>query len=193
MDVIKWMDNGCDKIVGNFVISLNISNNNLTILPPEIGDLINLQRFYCFQNKLTTLPLEIGNLINLHILCCSKNNLITLPSTIGNLINLQRFYCFQNKLTTLAPEICHLNNLRTLYYHDNPIEYINPQIIRFLNRNKYTQKIYNDAQTVHNHNIQKCITESIQYIMSNKPTLNVDNLNELILNNKIVMKQYTRH
>ena len=86
-------------------------------------------------------------------------------------------------------EICNLFNLQHFYYSNNPIEYINPQIIRFLNRNKHTQKIYNDTQSVHNHNIQKCITESIQYIMSNKPTLNADNLNELILNNKILTEQ----
>jgi hypothetical protein len=72
-------------------------------------------------------------------------------------------------------------------YSNNPIEYINPQIIRFLKRNKGIQKIYNDAQSVHNHNIQEGVKNSIQYIMSIKPTIN--NLNELIINNNILTEQ----
>ena len=72
-------------------------------------------------------------------------------------------------------------------YSNNPIEYINPQIIRFLDRNQYIQKIYNDAQSVHNHNIQEGIKNSIQYIMAIKPAIN--NLNELIINNNILTEQ----
>ena len=64
-NLIKWIKNGCDKVIGNSVIMLNISDNNLMTLPPEIGKLINLQIFYCGYNNLTTLTPEISNLINL--------------------------------------------------------------------------------------------------------------------------------
>ncbi len=35
--------------------------NQLTALPPEIGQLTNLQTLYLGDNQLTTLPPEIGN------------------------------------------------------------------------------------------------------------------------------------
>ena len=108
-----WIKNGCDKVVGNTITRLYVNNYQLTTLPPEIGNLINLQNMYCDYNNLTTWP----------------------------------------------PEICHLINLREFYYSSNPIEYINPQIIIFFNKNK------NDASLVHNHNIQERIKNRIQYIM----------------------------
>ena len=81
-DFENWLKNGCDKVVGNTIIKLNISNNKLTTLPPEIGNLINLQVINCSGNNLTTLPPEIGNLINLQNFECSYNKLTTLPALL---------------------------------------------------------------------------------------------------------------
>ena len=253
-NLTKWIKNGCDKTIGNMVISLDISNNQLTKIPPEVNNLINLRYFNCSnnkisilsicnlinlkticcennkikiipkeiktiinltflncsQNELTILPLEIGNLINLEQFWCCNNNLTTLPLEIGNLINLKDFYCSNNKLnaipneignlfhlqklncinnnlTTLPSNLCDLIHLKYLIYSGNPIEYINPQIIRILNKHESIQKIYDDPQSVHNYNIQEGIKNSIQYIMSIKPV--IDNLNELITNNEILTKQ----
>ena len=58
----EWIENGCDKSVGESVTKLNISHKNLTTLPLEIVNLINLQEFYCAYNYLTILP-EIGNFL----------------------------------------------------------------------------------------------------------------------------------
>ena len=63
-DLIKWIENGCDNSVGESVTKLDISYNNLRTVPPEIGNLINVQYFSCDYNYLTILPPEIGNLIN---------------------------------------------------------------------------------------------------------------------------------
>jgi hypothetical protein len=73
-----------------------------------------------------------------------------------------------------------------VYYSNNPIEYIPPQVTRYLNRNKTTQKIYNDNQSVHNHYIQEGIKKSINYIMSIKPIYKLDNLNDIIINNTFI-------
>ena len=48
-----------------------------------------LQLIDCSNNKLSSLPAEIGNLINLKALDLTGNKLISLPAEIGNLINLQ--------------------------------------------------------------------------------------------------------
>jgi Leucine-rich repeat (LRR) protein len=55
-DLKKWIENGCDKLVGESANILDINYNNLTTLQSEIGNLINLREFGCHSNKLTTSP-----------------------------------------------------------------------------------------------------------------------------------------
>ena len=57
------------------VYRLNLSSQNLASLPKEIGELKNLQIFYCSDNQLTSLPKEIGELKNLQVLYCNLNQL----------------------------------------------------------------------------------------------------------------------
>jgi Leucine-rich repeat (LRR) protein len=189
------------------------SHNKLTNLPSEIGQLINLQQFDCSHNKLTNLPSEIGKhkelskespvvhvqnlvlkhqLINLRQFDCSHNKLTNLPSEIGQLVNLRQFDCSHNELTSLPSEIGQLVNLRYFYHSNNEIEYIPPNIQRLLDRlyigYANSHSIYNDTQSIHNHNIQECIRKSISYVMSQKPTLNNEELIETITENKILNK-----
>ena len=121
-DLKKWIKNGCDKTVGDSVILLNIENNNLTTLPPEIGNLINLQKFYCSYNKLIALPAEIGNLINLKKLDLSNNVLCSLPAEIGRLRNLKKLYLGNNSLTSLPAEIGRLCNLQKFHIDEYSYE-----------------------------------------------------------------------
>jgi Leucine-rich repeat (LRR) protein len=159
--------------------------DKLTTLPKEIGNLINLQELDISYNKVKIIPKEIGNLINLQNLLMSRNKLKTLPKEIVNLINLQYLFLDINKLKTLPIEIINIRNAE-VYYYSNPIEYLPPQVIRYLERNKTTQKIYYDSQSVHNHSIQEGIINSINYIMSIKPIYHIDNLNDIIINNNFI-------
>ena len=45
---------------------LDLHHQQLDALPPEIGQLIQLQELYLGRNKLTSLPMEIGQLTQLH-------------------------------------------------------------------------------------------------------------------------------
>jgi hypothetical protein len=173
--------------IGNLINleHLDLSKNNLTIIPAELGNLINLERLYLFNNSLTIIPNEICNMINLEVLMLNNNKITTILNEIGNLINLHTLYLTNNKLKTIPIEITNIRNAH-IYYKNNPIEYIPPQVMRYLERNKTTQKIYNDNQSVHNHNIQEGIRKSINYIMSIKPIYNIDNLNNIIINNTFI-------
>ena len=90
--------------------NLYLGHRNLTSLPPEIGNLTNLQILYLHNNSLTTLPAEIGNLTNLQYLYLHNNNLTTLPAKIGNLTKLQLLYLSNNNLTSLPVEILNIKD-----------------------------------------------------------------------------------
>ncbi|MBE9561738.1 MAG: leucine-rich repeat domain-containing protein, partial [Proteobacteria bacterium] len=57
-----WMDVFCSD--GN-VTELSLGSNQLSSLPPEIGNLTQLTKLYLIGNQLSSLPPEIGNLTQL--------------------------------------------------------------------------------------------------------------------------------
>ena len=92
---------------------LDLQYNQLTgEIPPEIGNLTNLERLWLHGNQLTgEIPPEIGNLTNLIYLNLYDNQLTgSIPSEIRNLTNLNQLYLYYNQLTGVIPEsICNLN------------------------------------------------------------------------------------
>ena len=73
------------------------------------------------EMELTALPPEIGRLQNLQVLDLRDNPLTALPPEIGQLQNLRELVLINNKLTTLPPEICSLRKLTTLYFWGMPV------------------------------------------------------------------------
>ena len=61
------------KMVNKDITNLNLSNNKLTQMPVEIGQLIQLTTLNLSYNKLTKLPVEIGQLTQLTTLHLSDN------------------------------------------------------------------------------------------------------------------------
>jgi leucine-rich repeat protein SHOC2 len=58
---------------------LYLDNNQLSSLPPDIGNLSNLQGLYLSNNRLNSLPSEIGNLNNLCVLDLRDNRFQNIP------------------------------------------------------------------------------------------------------------------
>ena len=80
-------------------------------IPPEIGNLTNLEKLDLRINQLTgSIPPEIGNLTNLTLLDLSENQLTgSIPPEIGNLTNLEYLLLHSNQLTGKIPKsICDL-------------------------------------------------------------------------------------
>jgi hypothetical protein len=107
------------------------------------------------------------------------------------LVNLYYLSVCGNKITKLPLEITNLRFLETfIYQYGNPIEYISPQVIRYLRMRQYINKnknnIYYNNQNVHDHVIQNGITKSINYIMSIKPIYDITNLQKIINNNTLI-------
>ncbi len=110
------------KAVEKNLTTLHLSDNQLSTLPPEIGELKNLKELNLGSNKLSTLPPEIGEFKNLTTLHLSDNQLSTLPPEIGELKNLKELHLGNNKLSTLPAEIGELKNLEVLYLTHNPLD-----------------------------------------------------------------------
>ena len=91
---------------------LDLSNLQLTELPPEIGNLHSLQELNLWGNKLSSLPPEIGNLSNLQTLYLGDNQLSSLPPEIGNLNNLHKLYLGSNQLSSYRPKLAILTTYR---------------------------------------------------------------------------------
>jgi Leucine-rich repeat (LRR) protein len=191
---------------------LHLGYNQLVIIPREIGQLSSLTELYLFNNQLVSIPKEIGQLSSLTVLYLSNNKLSYIPKEIGQLMNLTELYLWENQLENIPKEIGQLNSLTKLYsnnnqltslpieliqlrhaiiwYSNNPIEYIPPNLLRFLQRDRIDyQKVYSDGQNVHNHSIQDGISNSINYIMNHKPMITAEQLNNIIIQNKHLSQQ----
>ena len=184
------------KMINKDIKELDLSHNNLTQLPVEIGQLTQLTVLYLSNNKLTYLPVEIGLLTQLTVLYLYNNNLTQLPVEIGLLTQLTKLYLDGNQLTQLPVEIGLLTQLTTLYLARNqlthlPVEIglltrltilylsgnmienlLNPIIQRVIQRieNRANRNngntIYTDRQNVHSSSIQRSIKDSINNLMN---------------------------
>lgn len=108
--------------------TLELSGKNLSSLPLELFDLINLSKLYLSNNQLTYLPTEISKLKNLTQLYLDYNQLMSLPAGISELKKLDKFYLDNNQLRSLPPEISGLENLTELSILSNQLTILPPEI-----------------------------------------------------------------
>ena len=88
------------------VNGLFLGDNQLTgEIPPELGNLVNLEELYLWGNELTgTIPAELGNLVNLQELDLADNQLTgEIPAELGRLTNLMLLRLSGNQLTGCVP------------------------------------------------------------------------------------------
>jgi internalin A len=122
---------------------LDLSGLNLTVLPPEIGQLTQLQRlilgkaeektYESVGNKLTDLPSEIEQLTNLKLVSIVGNRLTKIPDAIASLTNLQYLHLYSNQIKVIPDEIASLTRLQLLNLSDNQITVIPDAIASLTN------------------------------------------------------------
>lgn len=104
------------------VVELDLSGLGLTELPPEIGNLTNLEKLWLDHNELTELPPEIGNLTNLQFLSLDQNALTELPHSFGQLQGLQGLSLESNQFSVVPRELFWLPDDLKFTFFDNPVE-----------------------------------------------------------------------
>jgi Leucine-rich repeat (LRR) protein len=160
----------------------------LRALSCQANELIKLKdypllQFLCAStNKIT----ELGDYPLIQKINCS-NNLIT---RIPEYRTLSELDCSNNLITSL-PNILEWRYLQSIEYRGNEIDYIPPNVVRFINRlnrnmkNKHNLAVFNDSQNVHNHQIQESIRESIQKVINKKPNIDFDTMIKEIINSSL--------
>ncbi|KAF5387303.1 hypothetical protein D9757_005752 [Collybiopsis confluens] len=82
---------------------LNLSHNNIKILPPTIGDLEHLEILSCADNTLEKLPPCIGRLKRLEFLDVHENNLTELPGELWACASLVKINATSNLIEKWSP------------------------------------------------------------------------------------------
>jgi Leucine-rich repeat (LRR) protein len=108
-----------------YVRSIQMSSNQLSgSIPPELGNLSNLEELYLPSNQLSgSIPPELGNLSHLAYLSLRENQLSgSIPPELGNLSNLEELCLPSNQLSgSIPPELGNLSNLKELTLANNQL------------------------------------------------------------------------
>ena len=110
---------------GGHVAGLELGGNRLSgTIPPELGDLSNLEGLWLEVNQLSgPIPPQLGNLSSMWILSLHVNQLSgSIPPQLGNMTNLQILSLSGNQLSgTIPSQLGRLENLTTLILAGNPL------------------------------------------------------------------------
>lgn len=121
---------------------LDLMNNKLTTLP-DIGTMPALWDLNLSYNQISVLPESFGKLVKVSTLNLNNNQLTELPSTFGNLTSLKDVSLNQNKLTFLPISVSLLSNLKHLYLMNNQISGALPPLnhLGLIDLNIYNNKL----------------------------------------------------
>jgi Leucine-rich repeat (LRR) protein len=135
------------------VTALSLDENNITLLPEEIGNFTLLtELFSVCDNALTAIPPCVGNMTKLTCLRLSGNSLLDLPNELSSMVLLRTLLvdhnslsemnrCFStmtclqvlsfvdNKIREVHPEFGLISSITSLRMHENPIVLPGPEII----------------------------------------------------------------
>jgi internalin A len=159
------------------LITLDLSGKGITVIPPAIKKLTNLQLLDLRDNQITVIPPEIDKLINLQILDLGNNQITAISSEIEKLTNLQRLYLSNNKITIIPPEIEKLTNLQALELSSNQITVIPPAIKKLTNLQ--TLDLSRNQITIIPPEIEKLTNLQILYLENNQITIIPPAINKL--------------
>jgi internalin A len=111
-----------------FVFYVDLSFQNLKVLPRELFDLDGLISLKARSNKLTSIPPQISKLESLNNLDLGNNQIRFIPNGIGRLLGLKKIDFGDNRILSLPHELLNLPLLEELRLDRNPLP-IPPDIL----------------------------------------------------------------
>lgn len=130
---------------------LDLSGNQLTALPDNLADLVNLKILFCSNNLFTEVPKVLASCQKLEMigfksnqisalaenalplttrwLILTDNQLTKLPESIGDLKHLQKCMLAGNKLTAIPKSIQHCKNLELIRLSANQLAQLPDELI----------------------------------------------------------------
>lgn len=115
------------------LVELDLSNNSLDAIPPDIGKLKGLKKLNLSGNSLQQLPPEIGALSELEELNLANTGLESFPDAIIRLKKLRTLDLSGNRVGRLPPKIRELSNLVELNLADTYLTTFPKEIITLRN------------------------------------------------------------
>lgn len=104
-----------------YVRVLELEQNNINSVPPEICQLTNLLSLSLTQNDFTEFSQNVCLLTSLLELYLDRNSITKIPEQIGNLRRLKTLDLAANKITDVPVAIAKIQSLYELYLGDNLI------------------------------------------------------------------------
>ena len=150
LEVLILYDNDIN-VIGNDIKTfenlkeLDVSRNELEMLPPDLGLCKKLEKLVLGANPMSAVPDELCNLVNLRILSSNGVSLMDLPNQIGKMKSLQVLEVRENLLRIVPDSLANLENLEQLDLGENELEELPFEIGRlnnlkelFLDKNQLT-------------------------------------------------------
>ncbi len=129
------------------VLSIDMANQDLSVLPPELSKLSKINSINLLGNKFIDFPIVLTKLTSLDEISLSTNKLENINSEISELQNLKILILNNNRLSELPKEIGKLKNLQYLELGNNNLKTLPNEIKNLkkleemhLERNKFSEE-----------------------------------------------------
>ncbi|ELP83824.1 podocan precursor, putative [Entamoeba invadens IP1] len=101
------------------IVSIDLSNNDISVLPKEMGVFKGLTHFRMMANKINALPLSFATLTGIRHLDLNANQFTTFPTQISTLTGLEELQMIQNQMTEIPECIGNLTKLQRISFTAN--------------------------------------------------------------------------
>lgn len=103
------------------IVSLDLSDLNLTDVPESLERLVNLEVLNLNSNQITAIPGSIVHLVNLQSLSLNNNQITTVPEALVQVATLRSLHLHGNQITAIPDSLTRMANLQSLSLSSNKI------------------------------------------------------------------------